>query len=68
VKPVDNEHLMRTLERAFERRGLLAGMNVARQARDARHPEGFSEIVTESPQMRSLLSYAQIMAKGETPS
>ncbi|MCU0531664.1 MAG: response regulator, partial [Syntrophales bacterium] len=64
VKPVDNEHLMRVLERAYERRGLMAGMNLARQARDAKHPEGFSAIVTESPQIRALLSYAQIMAKG----
>jgi DNA-binding NtrC family response regulator len=67
VKPVDNEHLMRTLERAFERKGLLAGMNMARQARDASHPAGFSEIVTQSSQIRSLLSYAQIMAKGGNP-
>ena len=67
VKPVDNEHLMITLERAFERKGLLAGLNMARRARDARHPEGFSEIVTESPQLRSLLTYAQIMAKGGNP-
>ncbi len=67
VKPVDNEHLIRTVERAFERRGLLAGLNMARRARDAGHPEGFSEIVTASSQIRSLLSYAQIMAKGGNP-
>jgi DNA-binding NtrC family response regulator len=67
VKPVDNEHLMRSLERAYERKGLLAGMNLARQGREAGHPAGFSEIVTQSPQILSLLSYAQIMAKGGNP-
>lgn len=67
VKPVDNEHLMRVLERAYERRGLMAAMNLARQARDAKQPEGFAAIVTESPQIRALLSYAQIMAKGGNP-
>ncbi len=67
VKPVDNEHLMRAIERAFERKGLLAGMNVARLDRVTRQPAGFSEILTQSPQIRSLLSYAQIMAKGGNP-
>ena len=67
VKPVDNEHLMRVLERAYERKGLMAGMNLARQARDTRQPDGFAAIVTASPQIRALLSYAQIMAKGGNP-
>ena len=67
VKPVDNEHLMRVLERAYERKGLMAGMNLARQARDTRQPDGFAAIVTASPQIRALLSYAQIMARGGNP-
>src|SRR5512137_2160505 len=52
VKPVDNEHLVRPLERAFDRPRLLAGMNMARQARHARHPAALSEIVTPSAQIR----------------
>jgi len=67
VKPVDNEYLMRSLERAYERKGLLAGMNLARRDSDTVQPAGFSEIVTQSAQIHSLLSYAQIMAKGGNP-
>jgi len=58
VKPVDNEHLMRSVERAYERKGLLAGMNLARRDNEAVQPAGFYETVTQSPQIQSLLSYA----------
>ena len=67
VKPVDNDLLFLAIERAYERRGLLIGLAVS--ARDAHSdvPDAFSEIITQCPRMRSLLSYAQVMAGSGNP-
>jgi len=67
VKPVDNDLLFLAIERAYERRGLLIGLSAS--ARDVHRevPDAFSEIITGCPRMRSLLSYAQVMAGSVNP-
>jgi len=67
VKPVDNDLLFLAIERAYERRGLLIGLSAS--ARDVHQevPDAFSEIITGCPRMRSLLSYAQVMAGSGNP-
>ncbi len=67
VKPVENDLLFLAIERAYERRGLLIGMSVSARDPHQKAPEAFSEIVTGSPRMMSLLSYAQVMAGSGNP-
>lgn len=67
IKPVDNEHLILSIERAYERRGLIAGLNLARYERDREVPDAFGDIITQCPRMKALLSYAQIMARSGNP-
>ena len=68
VKPVDVERLYLTIERAFEHRGLKAG--VAGRASGKPLPDippGFEDIVTASPRMLELLSYVSVMARSDVP-
>jgi DNA-binding NtrC family response regulator len=68
VKPLDQERLFLTIERAYERKGLRAGLAGASAAYEqADIPEAFSDCITRCPHMRGLLNYAQIMARGGTP-
>jgi DNA-binding NtrC family response regulator len=68
VKPVDDERLLLCIERAYERRGLLAGLAGARSGNsEADIPEAFSDIITQDPRMKELLSYALIMSRSGNP-
>ena len=68
VKPVDNERLLIVIERAYERRGLRAGLAGSYKRSDNfKIPEAFSTIITQNPRMIELLTYAQIMARGNNP-
>ncbi|MCX5834355.1 MAG: sigma-54 dependent transcriptional regulator [Deltaproteobacteria bacterium] len=67
IKPVDNEHLVLSIERAYERRGLIAGLNLSRYEKDGEIPGAFGEIITQCPRMKALLSYAQVMARSGNP-
>jgi two-component system response regulator AtoC len=67
VKPVDNDLLLVAIQRAYEHRGLLVGLSKTAGENKKVVPEAFSEIVTQNPQMCSLLSYAQIMAGSGNP-
>ena len=68
VKPVDNERLVLSIERAYERKGLLSGLAGARiESKAVEIPEAFSDIVTKSPRMAELLSYAAVMARSGNP-
>ena len=68
VKPADNERLFLSIMRAFERRGLRAGLagSCAGQA-DGNIPDAFSELITQNPRMVELLGFAQIMARAGNP-
>lgn len=67
VKPVDNELLFLSIERAYEHRSLLLGLNASLSEQDDGAYPAFSEIITRSPRMRSLISYAQVMARSGNP-
>ena len=68
VKPVDNERLVLSIERAYERKGLLAGLAGARnESKAVETLEAFSGIVTQCPRMTELLTYAAVMARSGNP-
>ncbi len=67
VKPVDNELLFLSINRAYERKGLLAGLSATASYGANNVPEAFSAIVTRNPRMKALISYAQVMARSGNP-
>jgi DNA-binding NtrC family response regulator len=67
VKPVDNDRLILSIERAFERKGLLIGLAAAGSTTPAKVPPAFAPMITKSPCMLSLISYAQVMARSGNP-
>lgn len=68
VKPIDNERLLLSIQRAYEHLGLLAGLaGSCTRAAQARIPDSFSHIITQNPRMIELLTFAQIMAKSGNP-
>ncbi|MGV8057470.1 MAG: sigma-54-dependent transcriptional regulator [Smithellaceae bacterium] len=67
VKPVDNELLFLSIDRAFERKGLLAGLSTTARCTAGDIPPAFSDTITCNPQMKALISYAQIMARSGNP-
>jgi len=68
VKPVDNERLVLSIERAYERKGLLVGLAGARTESNAVEiPEAFCDLITQCPRMAELLSYAVVMARSGNP-
>ncbi len=67
VKSVDSDRLFLSVERAYEHKGLLAGLAGNLAHKNKKVPEIFSEIITQSPRMIELLSYAQVMAKSGNP-
>jgi len=68
VKPVDNERLLLTIHRAYERIGLVAGKTGTYSERDKKGiSKAFDDIITKDPRMIEILLYAQIMARGGNP-
>ncbi|HOW56571.1 MAG TPA: sigma-54 dependent transcriptional regulator, partial [Smithellaceae bacterium] len=68
VKPVDNELLLLAIERAYEHKGLLAGIaGTGLQKNEAQQEEAFAEIVTQCPRLRDIIRYLNVMAKSGNP-
>ena len=68
VKPGDNERLLFSIERAYERKSLLTMMSgTGTSSGKTDIPEAFSDIVTQSPQMKKLLVYTQVMSQSGNP-
>jgi DNA-binding NtrC family response regulator len=67
VKPVENEKLILAIERAFERKGLMAGLAGGSAGRERGVPPMFADITTRCPRMLDLLYYAEIMARSDVP-
>lgn len=67
VKPVDNDLLFVAIKRAYEHRGLLIGLSTTAGDNKIKIHPAFSEIITQCPQMCSILSYAQVMAGSGNP-
>jgi len=68
VKPVDNDRLILTIERAYERKGLKAGIGAAMESGDGNESRGhFGDFITQSPRFRELFQYIAVMAKSDHP-
>lgn len=67
VKPVDNELLFLSIERAYERKGLLAGLSISASREMPDIPPAFADTITQDKQMKALISYAQVMARSGNP-
>lgn len=68
VKPIDNERLLLSMERAYEHRGLLAGLaGSGSSGEETEIPEVFSHVITRNPRMIELLTFAGIMATSGNP-
>lgn len=67
VKPVDNELLFLSIERAYERKGLLAGLSINIGCEPGDIPVAFADTVTRDKQVKALISYAQVMARSGNP-
>ncbi len=66
VKPVDNERLCLSIERAYERKALIAGLAGSGKG-SAQVPGAFFEIITKDPRMKEVLRYAEVMARSGNP-
>jgi len=68
IKPVDPDRLVLTIEHAFERRGLRAGvLGAAASGAPPAIPKEFSSIITRNHHMIELINYAHAMARGGLP-
>ena len=67
VKPVDNDLLFLSIERAYERKGLLAGLSINVGCETPDIPPAFADTITKDKQMKALISYAQVMARSGNP-
>lgn len=68
LKPMDNERLLFSIQRAYERKGLRAGLAGTASMRSVKDvPEAFADTITQNARMVELLAYAEIMARGGNP-
>jgi two-component system, NtrC family, response regulator AtoC len=68
VKPVDNDRLLLTIERAYEHKGLKAGIGAALCDGQTRPlSKHFDDFITQSSRMRELLVYIEVMAASDIP-
>ena len=68
VKPIDPERIVLSIEKAFERRALVAGQAGGQAGmKKIDLPEAFSHMVTQSPRVREIIDYAHTMARGGRP-
>jgi DNA-binding NtrC family response regulator len=68
VKPIDPERIVLSIEKAFERRALVAGQAGGQAgSKKTDLPQAFKHMVTESPRMREIIDYAHTMARGGRP-
>lgn len=67
VKPVDNDLLFLAIKRAYEHRGFVIGLSATAGENKKNVPHAFADIITQCPQMCSILSYAQVMAGSGNP-
>ena len=65
VKPVEAERLLLTIERAYERLSLRAGLEAGEEVEPV-HP-AFAPVLTSSPRMLEQLAYAAALARSGRP-
>ncbi len=68
VKPVEPERLILSIDRAYERKGLLTSLNQNSTAgKESKINPVFSSIITKSPKIINLFHYTEVMAKSGNP-
>lgn len=68
IKPVENDRLFLSIERAYERRAMRTGMaGMSAFSGKGKVSEAFSEIICQCSRMQEVLHYAEMMAKTESP-
>ncbi|MFP5214138.1 MAG: sigma-54-dependent transcriptional regulator, partial [Acidobacteriota bacterium] len=67
VKPAEHERLLLSINRAYERKALRAGVSGPTAKERAQAEDAFSSIVTRNMRMKELLAYAHIMARSGAP-
>jgi DNA-binding NtrC family response regulator len=59
--------LFLSIERAYERKGLLAGLSINASRESVDIPTAFADTITQDKQVKALISYAQVMARSGNP-
>ena len=67
TKPIDNEKLLITIDRALERRNLKSEIQKLRAHLDGRDEAPFARLVTRAPQMRQIFDQTQLIAPTDNP-
>jgi len=67
VKPVDNDLLLLTIERAYERKGLMRSLTGISQEAALEIPDAFSDFITKNSGVKAILSFAATMARSGNP-
>ena len=67
VKPVDNDLLLLTIERAYERKGLMRSLTGISRDESLEVPKAFADFITKNSSMKAILSFAATMARGGNP-
>jgi DNA-binding NtrC family response regulator len=70
VKPVENERLLLSLQRAFDRKLMMSQVDELRDRLvydRLDHPEVFAGIVTGNKKMRSVFQYLEVLARSTQP-
>lgn len=65
VKPVDNDLLLLTIERAYERKGLMRSLTGISRDESLEVPKAFADFITKNSSMKAILSFAATMARGK---
>lgn len=68
VKPAEPQRILLTIERAYERKGLISGIKAGQMEFDETeiHP-AFKEMISGSRKMKEIFSFVQVMARSEKP-
>jgi len=67
IKPAEPERIFLSVDRAFERKGLIYGLNSNKKNNFEKLLPAFESIKTNSQKMKEILNYTAIMAKSGNP-
>lgn len=68
VKPTDNELLLLAIERAYEHKGLIAGISAIPEGiKEYIEEDAFADIITQDSRLKDILRFLNVMAKSGNP-
>jgi DNA-binding NtrC family response regulator len=68
TKPVNNERLLLTIKRAYERKGLLSGLTLTeKEGGEPKPSSAFAAIITQNNALKEQLRFAEVMARSGVP-